>query len=308
MKMRIVILFFIFNCFYNEGFAAIENKIILKVENEIITNFEVKNKILSTLILSNQEINQQNIDNFKKQALEFLIQYKLKKIELSKFNLKNDSSQINNYLNSISGNDINKLKDTFKRNNIDFKLFVDEVETQFKWQQLIYKIYVNKIQIDEKSINKELEDIVQKESEIQEFKISEIEILLNGDDNDEGKISNVQKQINLIGFENAALKFSSSSSAINKGDIGWINGKSLSKQIYEVIKNMNLNEVSKPIKRSQSVLFLKLNDKKISKSNKINSVELKKNLIDRKKNDMFALYSKSHLSKLRNTSLIEYNK
>ena len=71
---------------------------------------------------------------------------------------------------------------------------------------------------------------------------------------------------------------------------------------------MNINEVSKPIKRSQSVLFLKLNDKKISKSNKINSVELKKNLIDRKKNDMFALYSKSHLSKLRNTSLIEYNK
>lgn len=308
MKMRIVILFFIFNCFYNEVFAVIENKIILKVENEIITNFEVKNKILSTLILSNQEINQQNIDNFKKQALEFLIQYKLKKIELSKFNLKNDSSQINNYLNSISGNDINKLKDTFKRNNIDFKLFVDEVETQFKWQQLIYKIYVNKIQIDEKSINKELEDIVQKESEIQEFKISEIEILLNGDDSDEGKISNVQKQINLIGFENAALKFSSSSSAVNKGDIGWINGKSLSKQIYEVIKNMNINEVSKPIKRSQSVLFLKLNDKKISKSNKINSVELKKNLIDRKKNDMFALYSKSHLSKLRNTSLIEYNK
>ena len=71
---------------------------------------------------------------------------------------------------------------------------------------------------------------------------------------------------------------------------------------------MNLNEVSKHIKRSQSVLFLKLNDKKVSRSNKINSVELKKNLIDRKKNDMFALYSKSHLSKLRNTSLIEYNK
>ena len=83
---------------------------------------------MSTLILSNQEINQQNIDNFKKQALEFLIQYKLKKIELLKFNLKNDSSQINNYLNSISGNNINKLKDTFKRNNIDFKLFVDEVK------------------------------------------------------------------------------------------------------------------------------------------------------------------------------------
>ena len=71
---------------------------------------------------------------------------------------------------------------------------------------------------------------------------------------------------------------------------------------------MKPNEVSKPIKRPQSVLFLKLNEKKISKSNRINSVELRKNLINKKKNDMFALYSKSHLSKLRNTSLIEYNK
>lgn len=308
MKMKIVTLFLFFNFFYNEVFAVIENKIILKVENEIITNFEVKNKILSTLILSNQEINQQNIDKFKKQALEFLIQYKLKKIELSKFNFKNDNYQIQNYLNSISGNNISKLKDTFKKNDIDFQLFVDEVETQFKWQQLIYKIYVNKIQIDEKSINKELKKIIQRESEIQEFKISEIEILLSGDGNDESKISNIQRQIDLIGFENTALKFSSSSSAVNNGDIGWINEKSLSKQIFEVIKNMELNEVSKPIKRSQSVLFLKLNEKRVSNSNKINSVELKKNLIDRKKNDMFALYSKSHLSKLRNTSLIEYSK
>ena len=86
MIKKIIILYFIFN---NVVFASIENKIILKVENEIITNFEVKNKILITLILSNQEINQENIDNFKKQALEFLIQYK-QKIELSKFSLKND--------------------------------------------------------------------------------------------------------------------------------------------------------------------------------------------------------------------------
>ena len=41
--------------------AKFKNDIIVKIENEIITNFEIKNKILSTLILSNQEINQKNI-------------------------------------------------------------------------------------------------------------------------------------------------------------------------------------------------------------------------------------------------------
>ena len=41
----------------SKSFAKFENNIILKVENEIITNFEIKNKIISTLILGDQEIN-----------------------------------------------------------------------------------------------------------------------------------------------------------------------------------------------------------------------------------------------------------
>ena len=61
MIIRIFIfLYFILNSLNCTVFASIENKIILKIENEIITNFEVKNKILSTLILSNQEINLEN--------------------------------------------------------------------------------------------------------------------------------------------------------------------------------------------------------------------------------------------------------
>ena len=57
--------------FSNNLFANIKNNIVLKVENEIVTNYEIKNKIISTLVLSNQEINQKNIDSLKKQALEF---------------------------------------------------------------------------------------------------------------------------------------------------------------------------------------------------------------------------------------------
>ena len=69
---------------------------------------------------------------------------------------------------------------------------------------------------------------------------------------------------------------------------------------------MNKGDISKPIKKQNSVLFLKINDKRISKSENINIVELKNNLINQKKNELFNLYSRSHLSKLQNTSLIEY--
>ena len=90
MKTRSYIIFLII-CFLslgNNSFAKIETKIILKIGDEIITNYEVKNKILRTLFLSNQDISQSNINTLKKRSLESLIQMKLKTIELSKYKIK----------------------------------------------------------------------------------------------------------------------------------------------------------------------------------------------------------------------------
>ena len=291
----------------SKSFAKFENNIILKVENEIITNFEIKNKIISSLILGNQEINQNNIDKLKKQALDFLIQHKLKKIELSKYDFKKDAKQIENYLNAISNNNINNLKEKFSNNNIDFQLFLDELEIHFKWQNYIFQIYSKKVEIDEKGVDLELAKLIKEKSDIIQFRLSEIEILLNNDLSDREKISNIQQQIDNYGFESTAIKFSISSTASNKGDLGWMNAESLNKNIYELIKKINIGEVTEPLITKNSALFLKLKDKKISKVENINIDELRKNLIDQKKNEMFNLYSRSHLSKLKNTSLIEYN-
>jgi len=49
-----------------------------------------------------------------------------------------------------------------------------------------------------------------------------------------------------------------------------------------------------------------LKDKRVSKTQDINIKKLKNNIINQKKNELFNLYSRSHLSKLKNTSLIEY--
>ena len=77
---------------------------------------------MTSLILVNQEINQTNINNFKKQALDSLIQLKLKKIELSKYNFKNDNVQTNNYLKNILRDDIAGFKkDNLNRNNLNLR-------------------------------------------------------------------------------------------------------------------------------------------------------------------------------------------
>ena len=64
--------------------------------------------------------------------------------------------------------------------------------------------------------------------------------------------------------------------------------------------------MSEPIKKQDKIIFLKLNDKKISNYSDINIDQLQKELIEQKRNELFLLYSNSLLSKLRNTKFIEY--
>ena len=308
MKKSLFIIFFlVFSVNYsNSTLAKIENKIILKVENSIITNYEIKNKILSSLILAGDEINQKNIDKLKEQALESLIQQKLKKIELNEYKIKKNDAQVKTYLKSISSNDIFSFKKKFEDNNLDYQLFLEEVEIQLMWQELIYKIYSTKIEIDENVIDLEIDNFIKNKNNIKEFNISEIEISLNNDVSDDDKILNLEKQIKEQGFGVAAIKYSVSDSASNKGNLGWINVKLLSDQIYNNINELKIGQITKPIIQQDSVLFLKVNNIRSSKTKNMDISELKQNLINQKKNDLFNLYSRSHLSKLKNTSLIEY--
>ena len=306
MKIKTCKIIFFYFVFLLTQANAITNKILLKVENEIITNYEVKNKILTSLVLAGNEISQENINKLKKQALESLIENKLKIIELEKFKIKKNSNQINSYLNSISGNDILALENKFKINNLDYNLFLEEIEIQTKWQNFIYLFYKGKIEINENSINNDIEKIVKDKKNFQEYKISEIEINIEENSNIDQIVLDLKNKIKDEGFETAALNYSISSSSNNKGSLGWISSNSLSQEIFEILKKLNTGQISRPIKRQNSILFLKLDDVRTSKVENINIEDLKKKMIDQKKNEMFNLYSKSHLSKLRNSVLIEY--
>ena len=170
MKNFFIYFFFITYLFFLEKtLASSQGKIILKVENEIITNFEVKNKILTLLLLSNQELNQQNIDKYKKEVLNILIENKLKKIEVKKYKIKKDSNKINSYIKSIAG-DISSMKKIFE-NNINYELYYDELEVEFMWQKLIYELYKGKIDVNEAQLNNELELFINENSVIKEFRI-----------------------------------------------------------------------------------------------------------------------------------------
>ena len=300
----IIIFFSILNS--SSLYSKIKSNIVVFVGNEIITNFEIKNKILTSLMLAKVELNQKNIDSYKKQALNSLIDLKLKKKELSKYNFRAEDSEVNKYINSISSNNVIEFKNNFSNNDLSFSLFIEEIKIELKWRKLIYEIFKERVRSTEKSVEKELNEIIKKQSQIVEYKVSEIEIELQKDGNEIDQIKKIKKFINQIGFENTALKYSSSSSAEQKGDLGWVKENALSKPVHEIIKGLEIGAVSKPIKKLNKITFLKLVDKKKVSIDSKNKEKIKNDLIAAKENDLFILYSSSYLSRLKNNTLIEY--
>lgn len=307
MKLKYLVILFFFTSYISELFGEeAQNKIVLKVGNEIITSYEIKNKILTNLILNNIDITQNNIDKAKNQSLQNLIDLRLKTNELKKEKIKVEKRRIDSYLAQLNANKDISLKEKLGDSNLNYSLFVDEIETELKWQKFIFKKYSKKIETAENLIINEIDEILKKNTMKREVNLSEIEILRSDFDSENKLISNILNEIKQNGFENTALKFSISSSAIKKGNLGWLNENILSKNIFEVVNKMKLGDISKPILQSEKILFLKLNNERQATYSDIEKEKLKKNLIKKKQNEIFNLYSSSHLSLIRNKYITEY--
>ena len=138
----------------------------------------MENEIRTLLVLSDQEITQENINKIKQTALNNLINLKLKEIEVNKFKVQLQKNAITNYLINISSNDISSLKNKFLQNSINYDIYIKKIENELKWQSLIYSKYRKNVRINNEEINFELKKILLNQKEILEFNLRQIEVFV----------------------------------------------------------------------------------------------------------------------------------
>jgi len=311
--LKLIIIFLSIYLINTNSNSEIKTRIIAKVGDEIITNFDIENKIKTNLYLSGEEINQENVDKIKSSIIKSLVNLKLKRNETKKHNLKVNDQAITQYLKSVTNN-LNiseiELMNQFKTYGIDYNQFLDDIKTEFLWQRLVAKIYLDRIKVNEEQINFELNKILENEKENKnsfEFNLSEIEVVFENSNERNELITKINEEIIKNGFKKTAIKYSTSSTAMTGGSLGWINSNQLSREIFNIVNNLQKGQVSKPLKKGNTLTFLKMNEKKVSESKVNSNIKiLKQNLEKNKRNELLNLYSSSHLSKIKNTTLIEF--
>ena len=161
--------------------------------------------------------------------------------------------------------------------------------------------------MEESQILEDLNLIINENKDLEEYKLSEIEVTFEENKQKKILISEVKNYINSFNFEEAAIKYSLTTTAPDGGNLGWINSAGMSEKLLNIVKEMEKDEISEPIISTNTILFLKLIDKRIVKNpEKLDIDELKNSIIQNKKNEMLNLYANSHLSKKRNITSIKF--
>ena len=296
---KFLLIFFLFLIF--SKVYSIETKIIHNIEDEIITNIDIKNEFKYLVALNNalENLNKEQILNISNESA---IREKIKKIELSK-NFK--EIKINEeYLNLLLKNiylrlDIESLNE-FKMYLKNYDLSLTEVKRKITidalWNELIIQKYAGQVKINEEKIKKGLSK--NKNIQSKNYKLSEIIFEIKNKEEIEKKYNEIIKSIIEIGFENSASIYSFSESAKTSGDIGWISDSSLSSKIKKSINHLKIGEVSKPIILSNGVLILKVTNIKKKELNIDIDTEFKK-AIDYERNRQLNQYSKIYYNKIK---------
>ncbi len=306
---KIILLIVFIELSFSKFASATGSQIIAKVGNEIITSVDIENEILTILTISKAELSQDTINKTKDLAMKELIRKLIKKNEIKKYNIKDyNRNDLNKYLVRLAerlGTNKSGLKEIFKKKGISYERFVDKYITELLWNTLIFQIYKNQITVNTIEIQNELNEKLKNEKKITEYDLSEIEIRTS--ENNEKIIEDVYSLIKNESFEKAVKKYSISKSVINNGKIGVVSEISLSKVYLDKIKNLNVGEVSRPIINPRTIIFIKVNDKKVKNEKQdLDAEKIKNMILLKKKNEKLELFSKSHFSNLENTTLINF--
>ena len=294
--MKNLLIIFILIFFNIKNLLALENKILFKVDNEIVTTIDIYEEI-KFLKVFNPEINNLKEKEIIEISKNSIVRYIVKKIEILnyikeiKLEDKFLSKYIENKYSNLGLNSIESFENYLIENDLDIKIAKEKIAIELIWNDIIFQKFSSKISINKEMIKKEILDNTQKKIQ-KEFLLSEIVFNVTQKSEFTKKYEKIIIDIEQTGFKNAALIHSISDTSSTGGFIGWVKEDNLNKAIKAQIHNLKKGQYSNVIRTSTGFLIVKIDD--------IRELEVKFDL-DKKIEEMIKFTTNEQLNQFSNS-------
>ena len=275
----------LFNIKAQENYENLD-RIVAVVEKDVVTKKELELEIRKmTNQLKKRGESPPEEEKIIKLVLDKIIEKKIITQYAESKGIKIDRQFVDEVMNNMAKKNnmtINELKISIESDGLAFNQFREDMSfqilvNQIKESEITSKINVSKYEID--AFLKKSEDKNPKQ-----YHIYHILVKTN-------KIDKIDKIINLLKtepFESVAKDYSDSSLSSQGGDMGWKKFDELPIEFSDVIKEMNIGDISKPITLENGIHLLKIKEIKggdlsenkiLSKQYNISQIVIKANEI-----------------------------
>ena len=249
------------------------DRIIAIVDQGVITEQELQDRIRSVSAqLEKQGVELPPQEILEKQILERLISDSLQMQLAAQTGLKVDDTQLDKTVERIAEQNkmgVEEFKAALLKDGITYRKFREDIRSEIILSRLKERDVDNKVNISDGEVDNFLTTQATRKDDQNELEISHILIRTPEDSSPEDlekakvKVEAALKQLNAgKSFEQVSASVSDAPNALEGGSLGWKSSSQLPTLFAETLQNMQVGEISKPIRSPNGFHLLKLTNRR----------------------------------------------
>jgi peptidyl-prolyl cis-trans isomerase SurA len=243
--------------------------IIATVNDRIITGFDLRQRMLVLMAMTQVQPTEENIGAIQQQALNDLIDQHLQAAELAKFEqLKIGDAEVDQEIADMArqaGTTPASYINFLEQGGISIPAFREQLRTEIGWRELVGGRFRDRARVGKSQVEQTMRQMTESATKPQ-YLIGEIylEAARVGGMQEamNGARQLVQQMIQGAPFMAVARQFSAAPSAARGGDAGWVVQGTVQPALQSVMDTLEPGQLSNPIPVDGGVYILYMRDKR----------------------------------------------
>ena len=244
-----------------EGIAAVVN-------DQVISLYDVDQRVDLFFATSGIEKSPEMTERMRNQVLRSLVDEKLQMQEATRVEIQIEETEIEERMELLAKQDnrtLDGIKEFLESKSIEENTLKAQIRAELAWNQFVRRSFGGRIKVGDLEIEEQYEKAVKAVNQTR-YLVSEI--LLNLDNfSTEEQVRQLSGEIvrqlqSGTSFPAVARQFSIAPTAGQGGQLGWISADQLNPRLSQVVRQMQVGQISPPIPTTGGVYILALADKR----------------------------------------------
>ncbi|MGA0544374.1 peptidylprolyl isomerase [Brevundimonas sp. VNH65] len=259
--------------------------IVMTVNDEVISSFDLRQRMLSIIAMSQLQPTQENLPQIQRQALNALIDEHLQRQELRNYkDLVISDEEVDEEIASMAqgaGTSVANFLAFLEQGGIRIATLREQIRTEIAWRALVGGRFNARSKVSRGQVEQTLRQLTEAASKPQ-YLVGEIYLESAKHGGPQATYDGAQQLVNQMiqgaPFQAVAEQFSDAPTAQRGGDAGWLVQGSVAPALQQAMDQLEAGQLSRPIVVDGGVYILYMRDKRDGAAS--NLVQMKQIMIE----------------------------